>query len=393
MLLKNIKQKFTVQFKYTTIFTKDVFSLENNTLNLLFKKNKIQPTKVIFLIDENVVKKAIGLINQIKLYCTKHEDTIKLQEDPIVITAGEYIKNSKTAIADIYNYINVNEICRQSYVIAIGGGSLLDAVGFAAATAHRGVRLIRIPTTTLSQNDSGVGVKNGVNYYNKKNFIGSFCPPIAVINDFNFLKTLQSKDWVSGLPEALKVSLIKTKKFFFYICKKTQNIINREITTVNEIDYLCAKLHTEHIGLYGDPYEMHSSRPLDFGHWSAHKLEAATKNKITHGHAVAIGIAVDCTYSFITNLITEKEWKQILFVLLNLNFNIFNKKLITKKSCMLIQGLTEFKEHLGGLLTITLLCTIGKGVTVNKMDVTILEKTIILLKKIQKAYNIKRNEN
>lgn len=388
MLVKNIRQKFTIQFKYTTIFTKDVFSLKNNTLYLLLKKNKTQPVKVIFIIDDNVVKKTKNIVNTIILYCNKHKETIRLQKDPIVLMAGESIKNSKTSIPDIYRHINVNEICRQSYVIAIGGGSLLDAVGFAAATAHRGVRLIRIPTTTLSQNDSGVGVKNGVNYYNKKNFIGSFYPPIAVINDYSFLKTLQIKDWLSGLPEALKVSLIKTKRFFFYISKKTQDILNRKISATNEIDYLCAKLHIEHIGLYGDPFEMHSSRPLDFGHWSAHKLETATKNKITHGHAVAIGIAIDCTYSFITNLLTEKEWKEILFVLLNLNFNIYNKKLTTKKGYMLTQGLTEFKEHLGGILTITLLRTIGKGISVNKMDTTTIKKTILLLKKIQKTYDI-----
>jgi 3-dehydroquinate synthase len=255
------------------------------------------------------------------------------------------------------------------------------------------VRLIRIPTTTLSQNDSGVGVKNGINYYNKKNFIGSFYPPTAVINDYNFLKTLLIKDWVSGIPESLKVSLIKTKRFFFYMCGKTQDILNRKVATVNEIDYLCAKLHIEHIGLYGDPFEVYSARPLDFGHWSAHKLEATTKNKITHGHAVAIGIAIDCTYSFFTNLITEKEWKEILYVLLNLNFNIYNKKLAAKKSCILIQGLTEFKEHLGGILTITLLHKIGKGITVNKMDTVTIKKTILLLKKIQKTYNIKKNED
>ena len=87
----------------------------------------------------------------------------------------------------IWELLNRYSMCRHSYVIVIGGGAALDLVGFAASTAHRGVRLVRFPTTTLSQGDGGVGVKNGVNYFGKKNWIGTFSVPEAVVNDFNFL--------------------------------------------------------------------------------------------------------------------------------------------------------------------------------------------------------------
>ena len=93
-------------------------------------------------------------------------------------------------------------------MVAIGGGAVLDAVGYAAATAHRGVRLIRVPTTVLSQDDSAVGVKNGINAFGKKNFVGSFAPPHAVLNDFDLLRTLQDRDWRAGISEAVKVALL-----------------------------------------------------------------------------------------------------------------------------------------------------------------------------------------
>lgn len=382
--LKSINQKFTVNFKYKTIFTKDLFSIKNNTLNQVFRNVKTKHAKkIIVILDSNVVLETKDLERKIIAYCDFYKDNINLKQKPIIVCGGESLKNKKESVNYIYNHINKNEICRQSYVIAIGGGSLLDVVGFASATAHRGVRFIRIPTTTLSQNDSGVGVKNGINYFKKKNFVGSFALPTLVINDYKFLNTLKHTDWISGLPEALKVSLIKTKKFFDFIENNTQKILNRKLYVMNKLNYICAKLHILHIGSNGDPFEVHSSRPLDFGHWAAHKLETATKNKLTHGHAVAIGIAIDCTYSFLINTLSTVNWKKIIFVLLKLRLNVHHKKLNTKEN-ILEKGLIEFKEHLGGQLTIMLLHKVGKGITVNTMCIEKIKKAIKLLEKIQK---------
>src|SRR5690606_29036842 len=108
-------------------------------------------------------------------------------------------------------------IDRHSYVIAIGGGAVLDAVGLAAATAHRGIRHIRIPTTVLSQNDSGVGVKNGVNLFDSKNFFGTFVPPFAVLNDYDFIESLPEREKRSGIAEAVKVALIRDRVFFEWL--------------------------------------------------------------------------------------------------------------------------------------------------------------------------------
>src|SRR5207248_8650767 len=133
---------------------------------------------------------------------------------PIVIEGGERTKNSYIHVSEIHSHQDRYHIDRHSYVIGVGGGALLDVVGLAAATAHRGVRHDRIPTTTLSQADSGVGVKNGINAFGKKNFIGAFSPPFAVINDFQLLASISPRDKRGGDIEAVKVALIRDPAFF-----------------------------------------------------------------------------------------------------------------------------------------------------------------------------------
>ena len=138
------------------------------------------------------------------------------------------------------------------------------------------MKLIRIPTTVLAQNDAAVGVKNGINAFGKKNFIGSFALPIAIINDTQLLTSLEQRDWVAGIAEAVKVSLLQDADFFHWIVANAQALAGRSEEEMNELIYRCALLHTNHISQGGDPFESGSSRPLDFGHWSAHKMEQLT---------------------------------------------------------------------------------------------------------------------
>src|SRR5690606_16223394 len=130
---------------------------------------------------------------------------------------GETVKNDREVQADMLKAIDSYGIDRHSYVIAIGGRAILDAVGYAAAISHRGVRDIRNTTTVLSENDSGIGVKNGINYFGKKNYLGNFSPPVAVWNDLDFIHTLSDRDKRSGLAEALKVALIRDESFFNWL--------------------------------------------------------------------------------------------------------------------------------------------------------------------------------
>ena len=272
--------------------------------------------------------------------------------------------------------------------MAIGGGAVVDTAGYAAGVAHRGIRLIRIPTTVLAQNDASVGVKNGVNAFGKKNFLGTFAPPFAVINDSDFLNTLDQRDWISGISEAVKVALLKDPGFFDFIRTNAVQLQNRDMDAMKTLIYRCAELHLEHISTNGDPFEMGSSRPLDFGHWAAHKLEQLTNYELRHGEAVAIGIALDVTYSWLKGMISREEWKQVLDSLKNCGFRLYIPELQNRldqpeHSDSLLHGLKEFREHLGGRLTIMLLEGIGKGLEVHEVDFDLYRKAVQHLEELE----------
>jgi 3-dehydroquinate synthase len=385
MHLFPIIQEFKVSYRYPVFFTHSVFDLQNTTLIDAFNQNTTNlPVKLLVVIDEGVSKAFPDLQKNLEIFCRHHNDKINLTTAPMVIAGGEECKNKPELVHQIETAVNDFKIDRHSYIVAIGGGAILDMVGFAAAVSHRGIRLIRIPTTVLSQNDSGVGVKNSINAFKKKNFLGTFAPPFAVINDFEFLKALDDRNWRAGIAEAIKVSLIKDKDFFDYIKENIKGFVERDMVPMQRQIYKCAELHLNHIAS-GDPFEMGSSRPLDFGHWSAHKLEQLTDFSVLHGEAVAIGIAIDSIYSHKIGLLSETELKEILECIHGLGFPMFHEKLLSNldqptNQGSLLRGLTEFQEHLGGKLTIMLLEKVGKGKEVNEIDLKIMKESIHYLR-------------
>lgn len=364
-----LQQSFTVSFDYRVYFTSGLFETSNSLLNDFFKQRSTEGTqqKILFVVDDGVTNNHPALLDKIRAYFNTFT-TVKLVENIIVLPGGEKAKNHSYYNEFIINAINDFGIDRHSYVAAIGGGSILDLAGLSAAVSHRGVKHIRIPTTVLSQNDSGVGVKNGVNFKNKKNFIGTFAPPVAVFNDDQFLNTLSDRDWRSGMSEAIKVALIKDAAFFEWLEKHAANLAKRDLTDMNYLIKRCAELHLEHIRS-GDPFETGSARPLDFGHWSAHKLEQLTNFEVMHGEAVAMGIALDSVYSGLRGDISNEDVKRIINLLLQLGFDITHPLLeVQDENSQVLQGLNEFREHLGGMLTITLLTAIGKGQEMHEID-------------------------
>ncbi len=373
--MKSLQQSFSVRYQYNVYFTEDLFNTNNTTL-VDTLDNSIGPGKLLFVIDQGVIDHHPQLLSKIAEYQRKYAHQITLAGVPLCIPGGELCKNDYGHVETVMDAINDRGIDRHSYVAAIGGGSILDVVGFAAAISHRGIRLIRIPTTVLSQNDSGVGVKNGVNAFGKKNFIGSFAPPVAVINDKNFLHTLDIRDWRSGIAEGIKVGLIKDEAFYNFIEESVEQLNHRDMKVMDYLIYKCADLHLKHIAS-GDAFEMGSSRPLDFGHWSAHKLEQLTGYEIRHGEAVAIGMALDSVYSCLEDRLTKSQLMQILELMRSLEFELYHPCLGNPE---LIEGLREFQEHLGGQLTITLLQKIGTGIEVHHMDTQKVLKSVKLLK-------------
>lgn len=369
--MRVIERQIEVRYRHQVHFTTDTFHPDNSLLRTVLTNGEARrPQRALVILDETLAQARPALERDIDSYF-KSSPELQLVCPPIVIEGGERVKNSYFHVSEIQSQIDRYHLDRHSYVIAIGGGALLDMVGLAAATAHRGLRHIRFPTTTLSQDDSGVGVKNGINAFGKKNFIGTFAPPFAVINDFGLLASLSERDKRAGYIEALKVALIRDRAFFERIEQDAERLRTFDPAAVEPLIYRCAELHINHIATAGDPFEFGSARPLDFGHWAAHKLEQLSEFKLRHGEAVAIGIAIDVTYSKLTGLLDGDSAERILTLIEALGFELFTNELLhVDKASQLkvLEGLEDFREHLGGDLTVTLLQGIGRGHEVHAIE-------------------------
>jgi 3-dehydroquinate synthase len=395
--MQSIMQDIQVTFRYPVHFTENLFASGNPLLRGVVAAGGGWSKKVLCVVDDGVAAAHPSLLADVATYCDHSQDVLTLARPPLLVAGGERVKSDPRAVAAVQEAVHAAGIDRHAYVLGIGGGAVLDMVGYAAATAHRGVRLIRVPTTVLAQNDSGVGVKNGVNAFGKKNFLGTFAPPVAVLNDFTFLATLGERDWRSGIAEAVKVAALKDAAFFRFIEDHADALAGRDMSAMRQLVYRCAQLHLEHIATSGDPFEFGSSRPLDFGHWAAHKLEQLSGCALRHGEAVALGIALDSTYAHLQGLLPERDWRRILDLLLALGFAIYVPQMAISTHdrtalSSLLSGLNEFREHLGGRLAIMLLRRIGVGLDVDAMDAETIVRGTILLREYQQAQQRRASE-
>ena len=368
----SIRRNIRLDLAHEVFFTREAFRADNATLADLLKGDKpSKRTKAIVYIDEGILDGNPNLPNQISEYFKSFEASLNLVCPPAFVRGGEEAKNDWVFVESIWADLNKYGLCRHSYVIVVGGGAALDLVGFAASTAHRGVRLVRFPTTTLSQGDGGVGVKNGINFFGKKNWVGCFAVPNAVVNEFSFLRTLPDRQKRAGYVEAIKVALIRDRAFFEWIEGRADDLAKFIPEPMEQLIRRSAALHLDHIAGSGDPFEYGSARPLDFGHWIAHKLEPMSDFQVGHGDAVAIGIAADVTYCARIGLLKEEAADRVLHLLEKIGFEIYHPLLHSKNekgSSIILDGLEEFREHLGGKLTITLIQALGQGVEVHQMD-------------------------
>lgn len=385
-------QRFSVPYEYPVAFTRSLFAPENSLLvDMLAMREHGKRHRCLVYIDDGVVAAQADLPARISAWFAAHATRAELLEAPVSVPGGEAIKMSPGHVMSIMKAIHRLGVDRHSYVIAIGGGAVLDAVGFAAATAHRGVRHVRIPTTVLAQNDSGVGVKNAINLHGIKNFSGAFAPPWAVLNDFDFLDSLPSRERSAGISEAVKVALIRDGDFYTWMEANAGRLATFDRTAEETMIRRSAELHMRQIAHGGDPFELGSARPLDFGHWSAHKLEALTQHEVHHGEAVAIGMALDARYSVLAGLLPAGEELRIITLLEKLGLRTFHPQLVEPGrdgKAMILSGLHEFREHLGGELTITLLSSIGQGVEVHAINAELVMQSISWLQAREEAHAI-----
>lgn len=377
-----IEASFEVPFTYSVRFTHDVFGEANTTLkDALAPSREGQKPRVLLVADSDVVEKTPGLGKKIGHYVKVHG--IELAGPAVIVPGGERSKSDSGRMTwQVIDAALKAHLDRQSYIVAMGGGAVLDAGGFAAAVLHRGVRLVRLPTTVLAQNDAGIGVKNAIDTLGFKNAIGAFAPPWAVIDDLDFLKTLADDDWRGGIAEAVKVAAIKDAKFLKWIAAHAEELKNRDATAMEELVRETARLHVEHIVKNGDPFERGTARPLDFGHWAAHRLETMSGYRLSHGYAVAIGVCIDCAYAVTKKWLDEEDGDLVGDALAKSGalggLDRFSDLLAQPDQ--VLRGLDDFREHLGGELTVTFPGPLGKKREEHEVDRELMKQIIGELK-------------
>ncbi len=355
-------------------FTRDVFTTDQDVLADLLAPSGDRRPRVQFWLDDHLCRARPGLLGKIRCFCDEYADRVTRVGNVQRVPGGEAIKNDIHVLERMLKVFRASDLDRRSYVVVIGGGAVLDAVGFAAAIAHRGIRLVRLPTTTLAQSDSGVGVKNGVNLFGQKNWVGTFATPWGVINDARLLDSLGERDFVSGFSEAVKVALLKDPQLLDDLRRDAAAIRRRQWDKALPIIRRTALWHLRHITEGGDPFEQREARPLDFGHWSAHKLEVMSGFELRHGEAVAIGLAIDTVYSSLACGLDPAHARQVLACLEALGFSLACPE--SADTHTLFAGLEEFRQHLGGRLTLTMLKGIGDPIDVHQIDRPLMRQAI-----------------
>ena len=365
-------QEFSVRYDYPVHFTEHLFARDNPVfVQSIVRREPARRHRLVVFVDSNVAASWPTLVHDVAAYAEAHAESLELAGRPEVVAGGEHVKNDPALVTSLQRRLVELNVDRHAFVVGIGGGAFLDLIGFVAATTHRGIRHVRVPTTVLGQNDSGVGVKNGINAFGMKNLLGSFAPPFAVLNDADFLRTLHPRDKIAGIAEAVKVALIRDGVFFEWLDANAQALRECAPAAMARMIRRCAELHMRQIAHGGDPFETGSARPLDYGHWSAHKLEGLTGHELRHGEAVAIGLALDTRYSVQVGMLAPGGEERVYNLLKRLGFYLWHPAMETRDEqgrMLILRGIEEFREHLGGELNITLLRDIGRGEEVHAMD-------------------------
>lgn len=383
----HLEGAFTVTYRYPVLFTEHLFAVHNDCLQQQLMASGKRPVTVMVFADEGLLHSNPALEQQITRYFQSRADDLRLLAGPVAVPAGEACKTPEV-LQRLYGQMLEQGLDRHCYVLALGGGALLDAVGYACATFHRGVRLIRIPTTVLAQNDAGIGVKNGINAFEQKNLLGAFQPADAVINDFQLLLGLSRRDQLAGLAEAVKVAAIKDAAFFAWMEHNADALAAFAHDPSRHAIRRCAELHLEQITRGGDPFERGNGRPLDYGHWAAHKLEKLSRHRLRHGEAVAVGMALDALYAKALGLLAPSEAQRLLDLLTRLGFNLSPPELTLaddQGNLRVVQGLEDFRQHLGGELSIPMLERIGHAVDVHHIDMPSMQQALRQLAQLQVA--------
>jgi len=343
--------------KYPIIIGRNLIS----NLSQILEKNSISFKKCFLVLDKNVPSRYIKQIsNSLKKY----------ELYKFIYNANEKNKNQKN-VGIILDLLLKKNFSRDDCLISIGGGITGDVAGFAASLFKRGLKFINIPTTLLSQVDSSVGGKTGINTSQGKNLIGSFYQPKIVISDVNFLNSLPFREIVCGYAEIVKHALIANKKFYNFLDKNINEILKLKSPTIEKSIYESCKV--KKLVVEKDEKEKNLRKILNFGHTFAHAYEASLNfsKRLNHGEAVILGMKSAFEFSHDKNLITHKEFYSAIKHLNNTHFPISIKSYFTtKKINQIVSFMIRDKKNNSKNIKLMLIKKIGGPIIEKEFSAT-----------------------
>ena len=332
----------------------------NNLVSNIFKiskKNSVKFKKCLIIIDNNISKRIVKKIKR----SLNHENTY------IHFFKSSEINKNINNVNKILDILLNKNFSRDDCLISVGGGITGDVSGFAASLFKRGLKFINIPTTLLSQVDSSIGGKTGVNTKYGKNLIGSFYQPNLVITDIDFLKTLPKREIICGYGEILKHSLIANKNFFNFLNKNSKKIFNLNSPFIEKTIYESCKIKKNFVEK--DEKEKGLRKTLNFGHTFAHAYEATLKysKKLNHGEAVILGMKSALDFSLNNNLLKKNDYNSIINHITSSNLPSSIKKFFKLKDInKIIFFMLKDKKNNSDKINLVLLKKIGLPI-INKI--------------------------
>ena len=371
MKKKKLKKNYSIKIPlknnpYEVLIGENII---NNSKKKIF--SKIKSAKKNFIITDKKIKKFHykKILNIIpKNFIIKS----------LIINPGEKMKKINT-INIFLTFILKNKISRNDAIFALGGGVIGDISGFLASITLRGIKLIHFPTTLLAQVDSSIGGKTGVNSEYGKNLIGTFYQPNLVVCDTLFLKTLPKRELISGYAEVIKYGIIYDKKFFYWLNKNVNKLLNNSSTEISKSIKRSVEIKRDFI-LKDEKDLINKRAMLNFGHTFGHALEKYTNysNNLLHGEAISIGMCMASNLSNILGFLSLNNYIKIKNIFLNFGLptNLSYLKKIKIKKKQIVKNMVYDKKNLNGKINFVLCKDIGKVFIYNKIKKEFIEKSI-----------------
>lgn len=341
---------------YHVITVPGIFRTSNTTLvqDYCMEKKCGRKKKVLIIVDDQVGSTVIADIDgYFKRYRSAIDDFCIL---PMRVSSNGKDMDSTLRVVDAAMEFGV---AQRDLLVVVGGGTLMDIVGFAAAMFKGGIPYVRVPTTLIGMIDAGVGIKTGVNVDGHKSAIGRYFAPVACLNDpKTFLLSLPRREFACGLAEAIKMALLKSPRLFEliekYHCNAEYNGYTHELIHIS--------IHTMLEELQPNLHEHDLRRSVDFGHEFGHIVESLARHEIPHGECVAVGMAISSFLAHMKGILSRSDLERILNCILNLGLPIYARDYGCCKADVLWAKIcTEGTEHKDGMLWLAIPETIGQG--------------------------------